>query len=176
MGRISNRRWYFRSRPISPKPQACRSSRCPSNNSSSQNQPTATRSSISPDNTKASRYANNCVRPNSYNAIVIPPSESFLRRSCHDDVAIEHAVENIERHTAAIKPGFVELLDIELRTKIFLCALSIVDPYRMPELVAAGLPRRGAIAFDFAGHESRRVAFLIDEILDRLLARPFEMM
>ena len=63
-----------------------------------------------------------------------------------------------------------------VRTKCRLGALARLDEHGVPDLVAAGLARRRAIAFHFAGGEARRFAFLVDEIGDRLFAAPFHVM
>src|ERR1700722_7470486 len=99
-----------------------------------------------------------------------------LGRSCSHDVTINHGIENLQWHPAAIEAGRVKILDVKLWTEVFLRALAIVEPHRMSDLVAAGLTRRCAVTLDFAGDESRRVALLVDEIPDRLFARPFEVM
>src|ERR1700722_437451 len=105
-------------------------------------------------------------------------SLDFLQLRCLGlrDIAVDDSIEHVERNAPAIQAGFVEILDVESRTQCGFGALEPLYPHRVADLVTAGLRRCRAVPLDFACHEARRVAFLIDKIPDRLLARPFHVM
>src|ERR1700741_2995905 len=69
---------------------------------------------------------------------------------------------------------FVELADVELRSAEALRQCAQPQPFDLAYLVGTGLPRRDAVAFDFAPHRSGGLASHGNEVVHGLFAAPPE--
>src|SRR5688572_26563736 len=87
-------------------------------------------------------------------------------------MAFDDAAENGHRHVAAEHDRIVERLEVVAHAEIRLCLAPQPVDLAVPDLVAAGLTRPGAVAVDFAGDLLDRRSVGLGEPADRLLARP----
>src|SRR4051794_38534722 len=88
------------------------------------------------------------------------------------DVAVDHALEQSQRHIAAEHDGVVERPQVEARAERGPGFVAKAVDLAVADLVAAGLARPGAIAVDLALHFLNGGAVGAGEPLDRLGPRP----
>src|SRR5437899_11598532 len=81
-------------------------------------------------------------------------------------------VEDVEWDPSAAQDRLVEVLEVELRAQSGLGAGAQVDDGGVAELVAAGLAGGGAVPVHLARGEAGRLALVVHEAGDGLLARP----
>src|SRR4029079_3671985 len=88
------------------------------------------------------------------------------------DILIDILRQHVQRHVAAEDDGVVEGLEIELRSERGLRLVALPVDLAVADLVAARLPRPGAIPVDFARDFFWIRSVHVHEEADALLARP----
>src|SRR4029079_14068946 len=135
----------------------------------------ATYSATVPSSGSPARNAHAC-RGSATDAASAASRESASRRenltTCSANVLIDIPGKHVQRHVAAEDDGVVEALEIELRSERSLCLVALPVDLAVPDLVAARLPRPGAIPVDFARDFFWVRSVHVHEEADTLLERP----